>query len=181
MKGNIVGLDRAMYNLGQDSLLREIAQDYRYDPHRRFENVGITKPQTEKQEALIKKLARDRMSDYILLACLFHGLYGLDPWDWTCADAMFVISTLIGIPARSPESDPSQFDSYAEYLQGSHWRDEVRPAALKRAADKCQLCGAQDISLHVHHNSYERLGNELPTDLVVLCENCHARFHGIAK
>jgi len=32
--------------------------------------------------------------------------------------------------------------------------------------------------LEVHHNSYAHVGREAPEDLVVLCGECHATFHG---
>ena len=31
--------------------------------------------------------------------------------------------------------------------------------------------------ISVHHNDYSRLGAEMPTDLVVLCRECHAKHH----
>lgn len=71
--------------------------------------------------------------------------------------------------------------SYADYLQSPHWRDDVRPAALERAGHKCQVCGKENKTLNVHHNTYERLGRELPTDVVVLCQDCHGLFHAEQK
>lgn len=61
------------------------------------------------------------------------------------------------------------------YLLSDHWR-ETREAALERAGRKCQLCGYEG-RLQVHHRSYERLGAELPTDLTVLCQDCHDTHH----
>ena len=64
---------------------------------------------------------------------------------------------------------------YQKYLQTTHW-EEIRAAALFIAADRCQLCG-RGYGLQVHHNTYERLTKELPSDTVVLCELCHKTFH----
>lgn len=36
--------------------------------------------------------------------------------------------------------------------------------------------GSETSRLHVHHRTYERLGEELPEDLVVLCEVCHEAY-----
>lgn len=66
--------------------------------------------------------------------------------------------------------------TYADYLRTEHWQ-QTRAKALKRAGHKCQLCAASS-QLEVHHNTYERLGGEKPTDLVVLCRNCHKAHHG---
>lgn len=65
--------------------------------------------------------------------------------------------------------------TYENYLRSSQWH-ATRNAAMARAGFKCQLCSSTK-TLHVHHNTYERVGNEQPTDLCVLCENCHRRFH----
>lgn len=66
-------------------------------------------------------------------------------------------------------------DFYAEYIVSEAWRIKCREA-LERAAYKCQLC-AKDKKLSVHHNTYDRLGKELPQDLVVLCQKCHNVYH----
>jgi len=65
---------------------------------------------------------------------------------------------------------------YEQYLQTEHWRENVRPAAIERADHRCQLCNG-DRGLHVHHNTYDRLGAELPSDVVVLCNQCHWHHH----
>jgi hypothetical protein len=64
---------------------------------------------------------------------------------------------------------------YREYLQTEHWQT-ARQRALILAGHKCQLCAGR-VGLDVHHNSYERLGGELDSDLVVLCRECHSVFH----
>jgi 5-methylcytosine-specific restriction endonuclease McrA len=57
-----------------------------------------------------------------------------------------------------------------------HWR-ATRTAALERAGGKCQLCSGAG-PLNVHHNTYDRLGGEHPADVIVLCRDCHKKFHG---
>lgn len=65
---------------------------------------------------------------------------------------------------------------YYEYINSDQWR--IRARMIRKAAgNRCQLCNCNDKSLHVHHRSYERLGDEHPGDLTVLCEDCHAQFH----
>ena len=66
--------------------------------------------------------------------------------------------------------------SYKEYLQTGEWQSK-RKTALKDADNKCQLCSVGDTELHVHHKTYERRGEELPEDLIVLCKKCHAKQH----
>lgn len=64
---------------------------------------------------------------------------------------------------------------YAEYLQSDEWK-ETRKSALKRARYRCELC-YRGGELHTHHKTYERLGEEHAKDLIVLCKECHAKFH----
>ena len=68
---------------------------------------------------------------------------------------------------------------YSEYLNSDEWQAR-RVLALKRAAGRCQLCNAA-ARLQVHHRTYERVGNEMLEDLTVLCDSCHAAFHGKDK
>ena len=60
---------------------------------------------------------------------------------------------------------------YTDYLHSSAWRAR-RAAKIEQAHHRCEHCKETD-RLSVHHLTYERLGNEDPRDLVVLCESCH--------
>jgi 5-methylcytosine-specific restriction endonuclease McrA len=64
---------------------------------------------------------------------------------------------------------------YNDYLQTPEWQD-TRKSALRRSGYACQLCSSNG-ELHVHHKTYERLGYEHQNDLIVLCADCHAKFH----
>lgn len=64
---------------------------------------------------------------------------------------------------------------YADYLQTAHWQ-RVRGLALEQAGHACDLCG-RDRDLEVHHRTYERLGFERQSDLIVLCRDCHQDHH----
>lgn len=64
---------------------------------------------------------------------------------------------------------------YAQYLKSTEWQ-KARRKALKHAEYRCQLCNQAD-RLNVHHRNYSRLGAEKDADLIVLCENCHSKFH----
>lgn len=71
---------------------------------------------------------------------------------------------------------------YREYLQTPEWRRR-RYYHLKTTGHHCQVCNAsaKQIRLNVHHRKYSTLGNESFTDLIVLCEDCHALFHREGK
>ena len=65
---------------------------------------------------------------------------------------------------------------YDAYLKTPHWYT-TRAMALERAMNRCQMCNTTQ-DLQVHHRTYERLGEELPEDLTVVCRPCHAKHHG---
>ena len=65
---------------------------------------------------------------------------------------------------------------YEKYLQSESWQNKVREVK-RRAGYACLLCMSPH-RLEVHHRTYDRMGNELLEDLVVLCATCHQRHHG---
>lgn len=64
------------------------------------------------------------------------------------------------------------------YLFSEAWR-RTRESAILAAGHQCQKCGARGpgVTLDVHHLTYERLGDELAADLIVLCRGCHQQEH----
>ena len=64
---------------------------------------------------------------------------------------------------------------YRLYLKSPEWQ-EIRQQILRFWDYKCATCYSE-YDLHVHHRTYKRVGNEELNDLIVLCENCHAKFH----
>jgi len=66
---------------------------------------------------------------------------------------------------------------YPEYLKTTEWKIKAR-AAKEKVNNRCQLCNSHSPkNLNVHHNNYLNIGNELDSDLIVLCEDCHAKHH----
>jgi hypothetical protein len=65
---------------------------------------------------------------------------------------------------------------YREYLRTPEWR-RIRAATLHRANYECALDPTHTAALHVHHRTYDRRGAEQPSDLLVLCEECHRVHH----
>lgn len=64
---------------------------------------------------------------------------------------------------------------YREYLRSEHWKTR-RMAALRARGFICEDCGNE--ATEVHHLSYERLGEEWPEDLLIVCSDCHRTRHG---
>lgn len=71
--------------------------------------------------------------------------------------------------------------TYQQYLRTEGWRQRRRPA-LYRAKGRCEICSQPEYlvgKLQVHHLTYERIGEELPSDLEALCDECHHMVHGL--
>lgn len=67
--------------------------------------------------------------------------------------------------------------SYEDFLKTYYWNIITR-YLKKQANEKCRVCDGGGI-LHVHHRTYDTHGYEADNliDLIVLCEDCHAKFH----
>ncbi len=76
-----------------------------------------------------------------------------------------------------PQAAPPKRESpYDEYLRSPIWQ-RTRELALEYYGRKCCLCNSSE-RLNVHHRTYERRGHERLADLIVLCRDCHAGYHG---
>lgn len=72
--------------------------------------------------------------------------------------------------------------TYKEYMRSRLWAWRAN-RARRDAYGYCSVCrrppmGSRAPKRDVHHLTYERLGNELPEDLQVLCRQCHDAAHG---
>lgn len=76
---------------------------------------------------------------------------------------------------RRKKSKPLPRNKYQAYIASDAWRQKSE-AARRRADHRCSVCGAEG-NLETHHLTYERLGNERPEDLTVLCRACHSLEH----
>lgn len=65
---------------------------------------------------------------------------------------------------------------YKEYLKSGHWQN-FRKRVLKHFDFCCQLCNKKQAEMHIHHRSYENKGEESYCDVILLCSECHAKFH----
>ncbi len=64
---------------------------------------------------------------------------------------------------------------YDAYLGSPEWRAR-REKILVRSKRICEMCGSEPAT-DVHHLTYERVGEELDTDLLGLCRGCHDTIH----
>lgn len=82
---------------------------------------------------------------------------------------------LVLADALKQETRPFRKLPYNEYLKTDHWKN-IRQQAFTHYGAACCLCNSKR-QLNVHHRSYDNLGEEPMSDLIVLCRNCHAKFH----
>jgi 5-methylcytosine-specific restriction endonuclease McrA len=68
---------------------------------------------------------------------------------------------------------------YREYLQSDEWA-QLKIDLFKDRGYKCEECGNKK-RLAIHHLTYENIYNENSEDLIILCEKCHKKAHGINK
>lgn len=71
--------------------------------------------------------------------------------------------------------------TYPEYLRSPHWRGFCKTYWAASGLDRgCFVCGRKS-NIQFHHLTYERLGRELPGDVMPLCASHHRRLHNIQK
>lgn len=66
---------------------------------------------------------------------------------------------------------------YRKYLKSGKWRQK-RQRKFEEVGARCEECGSLR-NLQIHHVTYVRVGDELLSDLKVLCSSCHREAHGI--
>lgn len=64
---------------------------------------------------------------------------------------------------------------YSQYLRSEHWK-EFKIRCRRAGMNFCKVCGIGD-EIHLHHQTYERIGAELLEDVVPLCKDCHKQLH----
>ena len=69
--------------------------------------------------------------------------------------------------------------NYKDYLNSNHWIEFRRKIYSTRKI--CQGCSSSKKKLNIHHRNYKSLGKETEDDIIVLCEECHNRFHNKKK
>jgi hypothetical protein len=70
---------------------------------------------------------------------------------------------------------PARTAEYRAHLGSVEWNAFASEQRLL-ARYRCEDCDGSFPDLTCHHLAYERLGRELPIDIVVLCRGCHLRW-----
>jgi hypothetical protein len=78
---------------------------------------------------------------------------------------------------KRTEAQSEGSGAWSDYMNSRKW-ENLRRESLKRADYKCELCSAPYKA--VHHIRYPKKYREDHIDnLLVVCEKCHAKLHGI--
>jgi len=67
-------------------------------------------------------------------------------------------------------------DKYRPYIKSWSWKKR-RWAFFSIYDYECGMCGEEDKSMHLHHTTYENIGNEQESELIPLCGFCHWKVH----
>ena len=65
---------------------------------------------------------------------------------------------------------------YNAYINSARWA-KLRETKLDMVGHKCEFCQRTFVQLHCHHMRYRNLEDCIPSDLMVLCIDCHNDFH----
>ena len=72
------------------------------------------------------------------------------------------------------------FENYAAYMTSPEWAEVKRRYRASLRPQNCGLCDTSE-DLHLHHLTYERVGQEELADLVALCAPCHRMLHALER
>lgn len=77
--------------------------------------------------------------------------------------------------AMKEAGDRDWHERYEAYRRTASWQRR-RQCVFTRARGTCEVCGVQN-AVEVHHLTYERVGQEMLSDLVAVCRACHDKLH----
>ncbi len=123
------------------------------------------------------------VADFLIRHRQFNRIGGTEKLRWITESVFHsenarYYAGIIRHHSERPEDQPDSSFDYHEYLASPEWQIK-RSAMLWICENRCQICNSsRDQSiLDTHHRTYDRIGNERPGDLIVLCRDCHTLFH----
>lgn len=157
------------------------------DSHRRVDDEVIAEMRRKSQKSmeiiaqqLAEKQRQDTLNGEPLSESFWNKLYHKN---LTADEYHHPIETSDAFQGVDTLSD-KKYVNYKEYINSPKWK-EKRSSRAVFDNYKCQYCGS-DVSTYdgdahtpnVHHLHYDTLGREnIETDLVTLCQQCHHQLH----
>jgi len=77
--------------------------------------------------------------------------------------------------AARDERSREWWRAYESYLSSAEWHRK-RQRVLQRASGICEGC-LEARAVHVHHTTYDHVGDELLWELRAVCRACHEKVH----
>jgi hypothetical protein len=140
-----------------------------------FKKIGIVYKSKKDYDKAQNKFVNDVGKAFYF--CSYHNkIKGLT---WYFRNHQLVDNKIKEISLGNDRLNELKQMPYDEYLRTPEWKKR-RKKQLKSAGHRCQVCNSPK-RLNVHHRTYDRRGQELPQDLIVLCRNCHSIFHKTSK
>jgi hypothetical protein len=65
-------------------------------------------------------------------------------------------------------------DRYQQRITSQQWK-VLKRKVIEERGSRCQRCGQESASLHLHHMHYRSFGSEQPEDVELLCAECHTK------
>lgn len=124
----------------------------------------------EKNKIDIKKQTEIYIERYLDPENSWH--VGVKYWQkWNEITMLYVDHELVADHIKSMD--------YYEFLNTPYWK-AISEKMKSKANWKCQLCNSNE-KLATHHRTYDHHGYEIMNlkDLIVLCTECHEKFHDI--
>lgn len=117
------------------------------------------------------------VSDSLLPLFFFPPLLPFSDWLKRCAytrnrKPLTSLTSLTGLAKGYVAMQHSA--EYKRVLASSRWR-KLRNERMLATGWRCEQCKQPEVEtkLALHHLTYERLGNERPEDIILLCARCH--------
>lgn len=82
------------------------------------------------------------------------------------------------VQAAAERAQADNRADYDDYLRSPAWKRKTAKI-MERARNQCEGCLSRPAE-DVHHLTYAHIYNEFAFELVALCRECHARYHGKA-
>ena len=98
-----------------------------------------------------------------------------DPYDLGSISNFTKHDMLVAYVKYRRTENPKWWAWYNGYLKSSEWKVKSK-AVRKRAKGVCEKCKKNPCE-HVHHKTYQNVGNEKMCDLIAVCRKCHSELH----